>query len=378
MDFTHQDEIIASLALRYTKGVGDIGMHRIRKIFGSMARATASSLEEWIAYGFGREYTQKILAHIDYKKAEQEVAYAQKQCLDIRLWGTSKYPQRLAHCPDAPYAIFTRGVCDFPHHPIIAVVGTRRATSYGIRMVSEILEGLAHLCPMVVSGLAYGIDIAAHRKSLELGIPTVAVLGHNFSTLYPEGHRSEAKRMESQGGLISDIPSFTPFHNSGFPQRNRIIAGISDVLIVVESPAKGGALITANLANSYHREVYAVPGRNSDAMSEGCNRLIMLNKARIFFSAEELISCMRWNAVSSKKKNANQRGSSPALSDRFAAFPEDQRKILEFLSQGKQSFDAIQESLTFAPPKLYKELLQLELQGVLHSLPARHYKLVSD
>ena len=231
-----------------------------------------------------------------YSRAEEELNFIEKHRISVLCLGEEEYPRLLSECPDAPLLLYVKGEKGLHCRKRLSVVGTRRATAYGKEVCRKIVMELADRVDdlVIVSGLAYGIDVIAHRAALEAGIPTVAVLGHGFTTLYPSAHREVAREIIRQGALITDFVSDTGPERNNFLRRNRIIAGLSDATLVVESAARGGALITANMATSYGRDVLAVPGRTIDHRSRGCNLIIKSTKAALTETAEDVLYHLSW------------------------------------------------------------------------------------
>ncbi len=304
--------------------------------------------------------------------AEKEMEFAERngiQCLGI---GDADYPARLKGCADAPLVLFYKGSANLNSRRVISVVGTRHCTEYGRGLCESLTRDLAVLAPgtVVVSGLAYGIDINAHRGALAAGLPTVGVLAHGLDTIYPAMHRETARNMLVNGGLVTEFPSGTIPEKTNFVRRNRIIAGLSDATIVVESATKGGSLITASVAESYDREVCAFPGRVGDVASEGCNMLIMENKARMITSAEILIKALCWDC------ETNPAAVSPAAPELFPQLSVEEQKIADSLegSDGKQ-INLITVETNIPMARLMSVLFEMEMRGIVKSLNGARYRL---
>ena len=258
-----------------------------------------------------RRNVAAALADVDgaRRKAEAEIEYAARTCVRILPLGADGYPQRLADCADAPLALFFRGTADLNGRRVVSMVGTRRCTAYGQDCARSFVRRLSELCPdaLVVSGLAYGIDICAHREALASGLDTVAVLAHGLDNLYPPRHRDTADEMTRHGGLMTEYFTHTNADKLNFLRRNRIVAGVADATVVVESAHHGGALVTARLAQGYGRDVFAFPGRMGDEYSEGCNNLIRDNKAALVTSADDLVRALGW-ADDARMAEARRKG----------------------------------------------------------------------
>lgn len=314
----------------------------------------------------------KLIASVTDRKvlaaAEKELAYVRKHKLRMLFYLDADYPQRLKQAPDSPVLLFVKGNADLDAQRMVAVVGTRTPTTHGKRSCEELVEGLKEVNATVVSGLAYGIDIVAHRTALREGLPTIASVAHGLDKLYPGEHAATAKEMLAEGALVSELPSGSPFAPGNFPARNRIIAGLADLTVVVESGPKGGSLITAGIANSYDRDVFAFPGRATDGQSEGCNRLIQRNEAALVTSAKDVITLMEWQ-TKPKKRVAEQVSLFPGLQ-------ADEQVLVDIIrSQGRIGIDELCVQSRMPQGRAAGLLLNLEFSGVVRSLPGKVYAL---
>ncbi len=284
-----------------------------------------------------------------------------------------QYPVRLLNCPDAPAFLFLRGNADLNNKKVISIVGTRKASSYGLKMVKEFLDAWKEHKPLIISGLAYGIDIKAHRSSLEFGLETIGVLAGGLDRIYPKDHIATAKKMEVSGGLLTEYPPGTEPEPSRFPARNRIIAGLSDATIVVEAANRGGALITAEMASGYNREVFALPGRLIDHYSEGCNELIRKQKAIPLVRPEDLEENLNWDLLKREEKKKKDLGELMTNLD----LNTSQKGILEVLAKDEfiQMEDLSWET-EIRIPELVTHLLELELKGLIKNYPGNRYALM--
>jgi DNA processing protein len=302
------------------------------------------------------------------KHAEAELAFVNKHGIALLWYDDAQFPGRLKQCSDAPFLLFYKGVADLNSTKIVAVVGTRRHSEYGTRMCGDLIEGLQNQEGMlIVSGLAEGIDTVAHKKSLELGMPTVGVLAHGLERIFPASNKKLANEMAHKGGVLTEFPHGTIPDKGMFPRRNRIVAGISDVTVVVESDAKGGAMITARLASGYNREVAAIPGRATDGKSSGCNELIRTNIAALINGADDLLELMNWHK--GKKRKAVQK-------QLFIQLSQEEQTIVDVL-QTKDSVhaDELYHKTGLANSQLAATLLQLEMQGIIKALPGKNYRM---
>ncbi|GGF47931.1 DNA-processing protein DprA [Echinicola rosea] len=305
------------------------------------------------------------------KEAEKVLEDCKKHQITVHTYLDHSYPNRLKSFMDAPVLLFTKGHIDLNPKRSIGIVGTRNASDYGKNTTRKIVEGLAPFQPTVISGLAYGIDITAHRTALEFELPTIAVLGNSLDSLYPAAHRSTAETMTENGGLVSEYPVGTAMHPNNFPARNRIIAALSDALIVVEAAKKGGALITAEIAYSYNREVFAVPGNLQNTYSEGCNNLIRSMKSSIYTGPRDIQEALSWTT------NDPESAASTKQALDLKKFSEEEQQILLILQETSPiQIDQLSWQSQFPIAQVASLLLSLEFQGVVKALPGKKYQLV--
>lgn len=317
--------------------------------------------------GIGETTINNIVGHNAFQRAEEEINFIQKNGIDVLFFTHPDYPARLLNCEDGPLLLYYRGTANLNQKKILAVVGTRRATNYGKHQCREIIESFRDKDVLIVSGLAYGIDACAHRSALEFGMETIGVLGHGLDRLYPAQNRKIAESMLEQGGLLTEFMSFSKPDRENFPRRNRIVAGMSDATLVIESDKKGGALITADIAFSYNRDVFALPGRVGDDLSRGCHFLIKTNRAALIESGGDLSQMMGWESVSPGKKEQ------PEL---FVQLSADETKVLEIIRQsGEISIDKLTLACEMPTSKISAALLSLEFEGLVQSLPGKLYKV---
>lgn len=302
------------------------------------------------------------------KRVDEELCFLQRHGINVYLWSDDHYPRRLKQCNDAPYLLFLKGSAPPEGERSIAVVGTRNATEKARRFTAELLAGLAPYRPVVVSGLALGIDTAAHRAALDLGLITVAVVGHGLDRIYPATNRPLAVEILQQGCLLTEFPSGTKPDKQNFPRRNRIIAGLADAVIVVETGASGGAMITARIAESYQREVFAVPGRPWESHTQGCNMLLRSHSAQMLLHPEDVVRALRWDELFARQ-SLEDRHHLPDLT------PEEQ-EVVEFLRNHNPShLEEIGLHCKQMPAQLASTLLNLEISGIIRALPGRRYEL---
>jgi DNA processing protein len=316
--------------------------------------------------GIGTLLADRILHPGTFRRAEEEIRFIEKEHLQCRFLFDSDYPARLAQCPDAPIIFFLRGEIPEQGFRMLSVVGTRNPTPRGRQLTREIIQGLVEKGHRVVitSGLAYGIDIQAHMTALESGLKTIAILGHGFHTLYPAVHRQIADRIIGQGGLISDFFSHNLPEPKNFIRRNRIIAGLTEATLVIESGIRGGAMVTAEMANSYDRDVMAIPGRPDDPMSKGCNYLIRNNLATLVENVGDVEHSMGWNLEPVKKVV-----SEPRL---FEHTDPDESSIYSLLTI-PLSVDQISRLTAYPVQHVSFILLSLEFKGLIQAMPGKLY-----
>ncbi len=364
------DNLIHKIAVSIIPNTGPVLIRRMISYLGSyeaIFREKKGNLEK--IPGIGQKLAALIKPKNVFPKAEKELDYILKNNISFYFYLDGDYPFRLKNCEDAPLAIYVKGNINLNHRKVISVVGTRNATGYGREKCEELIRGIYerdHDC-LIISGLAYGIDICAHKSALKYHLRTGAVLGHGLSFLYPSLHKRIAVQIEQQGGLVSEFPHNQKPEPPHFVKRNRIIAGLADATIVVESANKGGALITADMAGSYHRDVFAFPGRTSDKYSEGCNKLIKTNRAALIENIKDLEYIMGWEPEQ-EKPEALQKTLFNDLSDQESL-------LLEILKQQRQlSVDQICMESKLPVSMVSTTLLNLEFNGLVKCLPGKIYK----
>lgn len=319
--------------------------------------------------GIGKELSASIPKQQVLDRAAQELEFISKQNIQPVFYLDKEYPERLKHCADAPLLLYYKGNTSLNKQKVVSVIGTRKATEYGKLFCEQLIHDLsAHEDILILSGLAYGIDSCAHRAALDNHIPTIAVLGHSLDRIYPAANRGLSEKMMANGGLLSEFVSGTKPDRENFPRRNRVVAGMSDAVVVVESGKKGGALITADIANSYNRDVFAVPGRLNDTYSEGCNNLIKTNRAALIESAEDINYIMGWTKEKSKKHI--QRKLFTELN------PEEELIVKVLQSKGTMAIDDLILETRMGATKIASSLLNLEFSGVIKCMPGKVYCLI--
>jgi len=359
--------LLYQIGITLIPGIGDING---KKLIAYCGGAEAVFKEKRPALmkipGIGASTVSAILSQKVLKRAEEEIDFINHYNIEPLFFTEQNYPQRLKHCVDGPMMLYYKGNADLNSSRIVGVVGTRKASEYGKETGNKILEELADLDVLVISGLAYGIDTIAHKSALKYNMNTVGVLAHGLDRIYPAVNKSLAEKMISNGGLITEFVNKTNPDRENFPKRNRIIAGMVDALIVVESAIKGGALITANIANSYDRDVFAFPGMVTDKYSEGCNFLIKTNRAALIQSGKDISYVMGWESNSKK---------TPKQQKLFVELDSEEKMIVEILRENEAcSIDYIVLQSKLSTSKIASLLLNLEFKGIVKNLPGKMYK----
>jgi DNA processing protein len=367
----NRSELVYKIGITLIPGIGDINAKKIIAYCGGVEAVFKEKKKALMKIpGVGLTVADSIIKNKVLARAEEEIEFLEKNKITPLFFLDKKYPERLKHCADSPVMLYYKGNADMNVNKVVGIVGTRNATEYGKKICSEIVEGLTPYDVMIISGLAYGIDVHAHKAALQSGLNTIGVLGHGLDRLYPSVHKPTAEKMISQGGLLTDFKSDTTFLPENFPKRNRIVAGLVDALIVIEAAKEGGALITADIANSYSRDVYAVPGRVDDHYSEGCNYLIKTNKAALINSAADIIYFMGWEEKKKKKTGNIQK-------QLFVELSEDEKKVVDLLTgEDSLSVDVISIKINLKASKVAAILLNLEFMGIIKCLPGKMYKIL--
>ncbi|NBW34887.1 MAG: DNA-protecting protein DprA [Cytophagia bacterium] len=360
---------VCLLALHFIPGIGDYLLRQLVSYCGSAERVFKTPKGKLLKIpGVGEVTANAILAHQTFDMAEKEILRAEKLNVELIFYLDKNYPSRLKQLQDAPTLLYCKGAIDFENPKSIAIVGTRKATAYGRECVEQLIAELVPHQALIVSGLAYGIDIQAHKQAIKQGLQTLAIMGSGIDVIYPATHKDAAHQMQKNGGLVTEnrIGAKPDAHN--FPLRNRIIAGLCDALIVVEAAEKGGALITAEIANSYNKDVFAFPGNVGETHSEGCNTLIKNNKAHLITSVKDIEYIMNWEVATTplKKKEVFS----------LDGFEPDEQVILQLLLEKSPStIDELSWKSNISVSQLASILLTLEFKGVLQSLPGKLYRL---
>ena len=364
-------ELKYQIALTLVPNIGDIHAKALITQFGnaeSVFSARKKDLE--VLDGIGTIRANSIKSFNEFSKAEEEIDFIKKYKITPLFITDKNYPQRLLNCYDSPAMLYYKGNADLNSSKIIAVVGTRSNNEYGKTICEKLIEDVAGEEVIIVSGLAFGIDSIAHKASLKNNLKTIGVLAHGLDRIYPSQNSGLAKQMISNGGLLTEFRSFTKPDRQNFPSRNRIVAGISDAIIVVETGIKGGSLITAEFGNGYNKDVFAFPGRINDSKSEGCNFLIKNNKAGLITCGNDILENMGWK----KKKEISVK----KQRELFIELTPDEKTVVNILNEQEQiHIDELFLKSKLSSSGVAAALLMLEMQGVVTSLAGKIYKITS-
>ena len=364
-----EEKLLAILRLQRSKAVGDILAKKLIVNVGDVAqifkekKTTLAKIN-----GIGEYALKHLFDSSNVLKAKQELDYIQENNIQYSYFLEDGYPTNLLNCIDAPILILKDGRIDISNDKIISIVGTRNMSSYGRDFCNQLIKELSIYNPIIVSGFAYGVDICAHKAAIKNNLQTIAVLAHGFEHTYPKVHKKYIHQVNEKGGFITEFWHDDPPQRENFLKRNRIVAGISKATIIIESAKKGGSLVTADIANSYDRDVFALPGRASDIFSKGCNDLIKNNKAAVVTAASDIVKMLNWDL---------QEKPGPIQQQLFLELNEKEQKIYDFLHfKGQQVIDVISLECNIPVFQLSPLLLQLEMKGVLKPLPGKLFELI--
>lgn len=365
--------LIYQLGITMLPGIGHVTAKTLISYCGSVQNVFQSTKKHLLKIPSVGEKTANAILENKHvlDKAAEEVQFIKANDIKPLFFFDEAYPQRLKNCIDAPLILFYKGNANLNKQRIISIVGTRRATTYGKSLCNKLIEFLKPYNVMVVSGLAYGIDIAAHKACLQHNVPTIGVLAHGLDRIYPPTHSEVAKDMQQNGGIVTEFLSTSQPDRENFPKRNRIIAGMSDATIIVETAAKGGSMITANLAIAYNKDVFAFPGRTTDPYSKGANYLIKKNMAALIESGEDLVHQMGWEQNTDKHSKAVQ-------AQLFVNLAPNEQAIVDCLrdANGELAIDTIGQKVAQSPSAIAANLLSLELKGIVAAKAGSRYCLV--
>lgn len=366
-------ELLSLIALQHIPGVGSITAKRLVESIGSATLLFEQRTElPKLIPNVQPSLVKALDCPTAHRRAEQELEFIDKHHITCIGYHDEAYPSRLRECDDAPILLFYHGNVTLNPRRIVSIVGTRKCTDYGRDLCENFVRDLATLCPdtLIVSGVAYGIDVCAHRAAIKYGLPTVGVLAHGLDRIYPSVHRNVAVQMTQCGGLLTEYVSHTEPERQNFLQRNRIVAGMADATIVVESAAKGGSLVTASIANSYGRDCFTFPGRIDAPTSAGCHRLIRHNQAALITSAEDFVEAMMWDTT---KKNAPE----TIQQTLFPTLSEEESHIIQVLDKYPEgtTINTLVTDTNLPVHRLSAILFELELRDIVRPLAGSIYKL---
>jgi len=364
----NRQEILYALALQFTKGVGSVTAKKIIQIYGSATQVYHSHQKNEILAGINAKLFTQLFKKESLIKADQELSRAEKNNLNLIYYKDLNYPKHLLNCVDAPIVLFKDGVIEVnKFNRIISVVGTRNMTNYGQDFCKKLIADLKVYDPLIVSGFAFGVDICAHTEALKNNLSTIAVLAHGFGTLYPKEHKKYYESVKNTGGFLSEFAFNDAPYKENFLKRNRIVAGMSQATIVVESAAHGGSLVTASLANNYYKDVFALPGRATDVYSKGCNALIKNHMASLITNADDLVKQLGWE----EKKEVKREVIQPQL---FVDLQGDEKLVYDFLADKAKHMDEISRDCSIPIYKIANIVFQLEMKGLIKVLPGKLIK----
>jgi DNA processing protein len=365
-----EEELIALLRLQHVPHIGDVSAKKLIAHCGSPKAIFSHKKQQLLKIDGIGTYTLNGLYDTEHlEAAESEYEHITKNGIEYSYFMHSDYPNYLKHCIDGPILLFKSGAIDLEGRKIISVVGTRNITSYGTAFCERFIEEIAPLNPIIVSGFAYGVDICAQRAAMEQGLQTIGCLAHGLNQIYPKTHSKYRGAIEMNGGFFTEFWSSSNPDRENFLKRNRIIAGMAEATVVVESAEKGGSLVTADIANSYNRDVFAVPGRAEDKFSLGCNNLIKQQKAHMLTSAADLVYLLGWD-VEEKKPSTVQK-------QLFVEMDTVEKSIYSYLQkQGKQMLDSIALECKLPIFKTSSTLLNMEMKGIIRPLPGKLFEAI--
>jgi DNA processing protein len=364
-----EEKLLAVLRLQKSKAIGDILAKKLIVTVGDVAqifKEKSATLQK--INGIGNHAIKHLFDTKNILLAEQELAYIKKKNIQYSYFLEDDYPYNLQNCIDSPILLFKDGNINLKNDKIISIVGTRNMSSYGRDFCNKLIEDLAEYNPVIVSGFAYGVDICAHKAAVKNNLQTIAVLAHGFEQIYPKVHKKYINQLNENGGFLTEFWSEEDPLRENFLKRNRIVAGISKATIIIESAAKGGSLVTADIANSYDKDVFAVPGRTSDIYSKGCNNLIKNNQANVLTSSKDIVKMLNWDLNEKPKIIQKQL---------FLELNEKEQKIYDLLHEkGQQLLDVISLECNIPIYQLSSILLQMELKEITKPLPGKMFELI--
>lgn len=364
-------ELIYTMALQHIPKIGDVTAKKLINHCGSAEAVLTEKKQHLLKIdGVGSSMLKALFNKNYLNEAESELRFIKDHKISCLYFTDDNYPERLQHCIDSPLLLFQVGNINLKKRHIISVVGTRKITTYGIAFCEKLIEELKPFDPIIVSGFAYGTDITAHKSALKNKLQTIGCLAHGLNQIYPKSHKRYMADVEENGGFLTDFWSTDIFDRNNFLKRNRIIAGISEATIVIESAEKGGSLVTADIANSYNRDVFAVPGRVTDSQSKGCNNLIKTQQAHVLSHPLDVPYMLNWELETVEP---------PAFQQQlFVELTSEEQKIVDYLKRdGKQLLDMLALQCDMPTYKVASVLLTMELKGIIRPLPGKLFELTS-
>ncbi len=365
-----ENDLLYTLALQNVSKIGDITAKKLIRHCGTAEAVFKEKRQNLLKIdGIGSMVINDLFKPNHHKAANDEVNYIKNNKIKVLYFEDEDYPEKLKHCIDGPVLLFQSGTINLKKQHIISIVGTRKITTQGMAFCENLVEQLVPYNPVIVSGFAYGTDITAHKAALKHNLQTVACLAHGLNQMYPKVHKKYVADIENNGGFFTDFCSSDLFDRNNFLKRNRIIAGLSEATIVIESAEKGGSLVTADIANSYNRDVFAVPGRTTDSQSTGCNNLIKYQKAHLLSNPLDVPYILNWQLEDKQK---------PSIQKQLFVELDDQEKVIyKYLKEhDKQQLDTIALNCGMPIFKIAGILLNMELKGIIRPLPGKLFELI--
>ena len=364
-----ENKLLYALALQNVSKIGDITAKKLIQHCGSAEAVLKEKKNNLLKIdGIGSILIGDLFSKHHLIEAEQELKFIRANKIVCHYFTDEAYPEKLKHCVDGPIILFQSGNINLKQQRIISIVGTRKITTHGIAVCESLVEALTPFNPVIVSGLAYGTDITAQKAALKHNLQTIGCLAHGLNQIYPKVHKKYVVDIERHGGFFTDFWSTDDFDRNNFLKRNRIIAGLSEATIIIESAEKGGSLVTADIANSYNREVFAVPGRITDSQSVGCNNLIKHQRAHVLSKAADVPYILNWGI---------ENGKMPIQKKLFVELDSDEKVIYNFLKDnGKELLDIIALKCDMPTFRIASILLNMELKGVIRPLPGKQFEVI--
>lgn len=364
----NNDNLLYALALQNVANIGDIKAKKLLQYCGSpeaIFKERKNNLEK--IEGIGRIIINELFNKNHLKAAAGELKFIEDNKIITHYFLDDTYPEKLKHCIDGPIVLFQRGQINLNRKHIISIVGTRKITSHGVRFCESLVEKLAVYDPIIVSGFAYGTDITAQKAAMTHNLQTIGCLAHGFEQVYPKVHKKYVSRIEENGGFYTDFWSTDTFDRNNFLKRNRIIAGLSEATVVIESAEKGGSLVTADIANGYNREIFAVPGRTKDTQSVGCNNLIKRQLAHLLSKPEDIPYILNWK-LEEETKHVQKK--------LFVELNQVEKEVYRVLKEGQEILDIIALKCEMPTHQVASVLLNMELKGVVRPLPGKQFEII--